>query len=152
MQKGLQVTVCLVCTILVHCHTVILKSMATMDGTTRVVFVTNALGMGVHFAGVNTVIHYGAPHRLDDYLQESDRAGRTGEQATSTIYWCLSDAPKYKEPKNKRMEETLAVRSYLENTKECRRRQLLRYFDQSQEHANRETFNPLCCDVCRDKK
>ena len=107
-----------------HNKAVILKSMAELDGTTRVVFATNALGMGVHFAGVNTVIHYGAPNSLDDYLQESGRAGRNGEQATSTIYWCPSDAPKYKELKNKRMEEILAVRSYLENIDECRRYQL----------------------------
>ena len=73
--------------------------MAVQDGITRVVFATNALGMGVHFVGVNTVIHSGAPHSLDDYLQESGRAGRTGEQATSTIYWCSSDAPKYVEAK-----------------------------------------------------
>ena len=73
--------------------------MAALDGTTRVVFATNALGMGVNFAAVNTVIHFGAPNSLDDYLQERGRAGRTGEQATSTIYWCSSDAPKYIEAK-----------------------------------------------------
>ena len=61
--------------------------MAILDGTTRVVFATNALEMGMHFAGVNTVIHYGAPHNLNDYLQGSGRAGRTGEQTTSTMYW-----------------------------------------------------------------
>ena len=38
----------------------------------------------MHFAEVNTVIHYGAPHSLDDYLQERGRAGKTGEQAIST--------------------------------------------------------------------
>ena len=135
-----------------HNKAVILKSMEALDGTIRVVFATNALGMGVNFAGVNTVIHYGAPHSLDDYLQESGRGGRTGEKATSTIYWCASDAKKYKEAKNKRMEETLAVRLYLENTTECRRHQLLRYFNQTEEHADNETLNPLCCDVCRDKK
>ena len=135
-----------------HNKAVILKSMAALDGTTRVVFATNALGMGVHFVGVNTVIHYGAPHSLDDYLQESGRAGRTGEQATSTIYWCASDAPKYKEAKNQHMEEILAVRLYLENVTECRRHQLLKYFDQSQEHANKDTLNELCCDVRMNKK
>ena len=78
-----------------HIKAVILKSMEALDGT-RVVFATNALGMGMNFAGVNTVIHYGAPHSLDDYLQESGRDGRTGEKATSTIYWCASDAKKYR--------------------------------------------------------
>ena len=38
-----------------HNKAVILKSMAALDGTTRVVFATNALGMGVHFVEVNTV-------------------------------------------------------------------------------------------------
>lgn len=38
------------------------KTMEAMDETTRVVFATNALGMGVNFGGVNTVIHYGTPH------------------------------------------------------------------------------------------
>ena len=83
--------------------------MAVPDGTIRVVFATNALGMGVHFSGVNTVIHYGAPNSLDDYLQESGRAGRNGEQATSTIYWCPGDAPKYNKLKNQHMEEVVAV-------------------------------------------
>ena len=108
--------------------------------------------MAAYGVGVNTLIHYGAPHSLDDYLQESGRAGRTGEQATSTIYWCASDAPKYKEAKNQHMEEILAVRLYLENVTECRRHQLLKYFDQSQEHANKDTLNELCCDVCMNKK
>ena len=133
-----------------HNKAVMLKSMAVLGGTIRAVSATNALGMGVHFVGVNTVIHYGAPHSLDDYLQESGRAGRTGEQATPTIYWYSSDTPKYQEAKNRRMEEVLAVRSYLENTAECGRHQLLKYFDQSQEHANK-TLNELCCDVCMNE-
>ena len=127
---------------------IIQKSMANICGTTRVVFATNALGMGVHFLGVNTIIHYGAPNSIDDYYQESGRAGRDGEQATSTIYWCPSDAPRYKELKNKHMEDVIVVRSYLENTKECRRKQLLLYFGCHEE--DKQTLNILCCDVCKN--
>lgn len=132
-----------------HNKAVILKSMAVPDGTIRVVFATNALGMGVHFSGVNTVIHYGAPNSLDGYFQESGRMGRNGEQATSTIYWCPGDAPKYNKLKNQHMEEVVAVRSYLENTEDCRRSQLLTYFEQV--NKQKQSLNPLCCDVCKDK-
>ena len=51
-----------------HNKDIILKSLAVPHGTTRVVSATNALGMGVHFEGVNVIIHYGAPRSLDDYL------------------------------------------------------------------------------------
>ena len=49
----------------------ILTSMCSPDGIVRVVFATIALGMGVNFASLNTIIHYGAPSSLDDYFQES---------------------------------------------------------------------------------
>ena len=49
------------------------------DGTVRVVFVTTALGMGVNFVGLRATIHCGAPRSLDDYFQESGRAGRAGQ-------------------------------------------------------------------------
>lgn len=105
--------------------------------------------MGVHIVGVNCVIHYGAPKSLDDYFQESGRGGRDGGQATSTIYWSPADAPRYKEVKNEQMNETLKVRTYLENREECRRVQLLRYFDEDKAHVL--PFNPNCCDVCIEK-
>ena len=37
--------------------------------------------MGVNLAALNRIVHYGAPHSLDDYFQECGRAGRSGEQA-----------------------------------------------------------------------
>ena len=54
-----------------HNKDVIMHSMTKEDGVVRVVFATMALGMGVNFAGLNTIIHYGAPHCVDDYFQES---------------------------------------------------------------------------------
>ena len=62
-----------------HNKEVIMKSMVKPDGTVRAVFATNALGMGVDFLGLITVLHYGAPCSLEDYFQECGRAGRSGE-------------------------------------------------------------------------
>ena len=52
-----------------------------------------AFGMGLNFNILTCTIHYGAPCSLDDYFQESGRAGRGGKQSTSTIYWAPSDIP-----------------------------------------------------------
>ena len=80
-----------------HIKDIIMNSLADPWGKIRVVFATDALGMGVNLADVNRVVHYGAPRSLEDYFQESGRGGRTGEQAYSTIYWSCKDAPKYKD-------------------------------------------------------
>lgn len=102
--------------------------MSDASGVVRVAFATVALGMGVNFADLNRIIHYGAPRSLDNYLQECGRAGRSGDQAYSTIYWCPRDAPMYKDLSDQYKQEITLVRQYLENTETCRRVQLLKYF------------------------
>lgn len=112
-----------------HNKQVILKSLVKSDGVVRVVFATTALGIGVDFVGLNTIIHYGAPHSLDDYFQESGRAGRSSASATSTVYWQPIDAPLRKDSNKPHDVEVNLVRSYLENCEGCRRCQLIDYFD-----------------------
>ena len=132
-----------------HNKDVVLKSMTEEAGIVRVVFATTALGMGVNFLGLYSTIHYGAPRLLDDYFQESGRAGRDGKQASSMIYWVPSDAPNKKDLKNPRNLEVVAVRQYLENVKDCRRCQLLRYFDPELITSLPRRDLTKCCDVCK---
>lgn len=130
---------------------VVMESMGRADGTCRVVFATMALGMGVNFAGLYATIHYGAPRSLEDYFQESGRAGRDGSDSTSTIYWTPRDAPRRDAPQTHQQREVLAVRQYLEDESTCRRYMLLEYFDSNLAkkllHENRQR----CCDNCRKK-
>lgn len=129
-----------------HNKQVIQRSMLDANGVVRIVFATIALGMGVNMVGVNTIWHYGAPSTLDDYLQESGRAGRSGDQAKSIIFWKPADAPLHKDLSIASNVAIAAVRHYLENTTECRRIQLLRHFELNNTTA---TCNALtCCDVC----
>ncbi len=131
-----------------HNKGVIMESMGKADGTVRVVFATMALGMGVNFVGLCTTIHYGAPRSLDDYFQESGRAGRNGEASTSTIYWMPRDAPCSSQTfQDHRQAEATAVRRYLDDTTTCRRYMLLQYFDSNLlVRISRES----CCDNCRN--
>ena len=81
-----------------HNKDVIVKSISEAKGIVRVEFATVALGMGVNLAALNRIVHYGAPRSLDDYFQECGRAGRSGEQAFSIVFWCPPDAPKTYSP------------------------------------------------------
>ena len=126
---------------------VILSSLSHPQGTVRVVFATMALGMGVNFKDLTSIVHYGAPRSLEDYFQESGRAGRGGELSTSTIYWSPSDVPNRKNKSNPRNIELDIVRGYLLTT-ECRRQHLLQYFDPSLMAPSDQSF---CCDNCEAK-
>ena len=103
--------------------------MLIADGKVRIVFATVALGMGVNIVDVNTTWHYGAPSTLDDYLQESGRAGRSGNQATSIVFWKPVNAPLHKDCSSSLNASVAAVRHYLQNTTTCRRMQLLKYYE-----------------------
>ena len=93
-----------------HNKEVIMTSMSEQDGVVRVVLATIALGMGVNSSGLTCTIHYGAPCSLDDYFQESGRAGRGGERSTSTIYWVPLDVPVRQDLSDPRNAEVAVVR------------------------------------------
>lgn len=131
-----------------HNKDVIFHSMQKPDGVVRIVFATVALGMGINFAALNTTMHYGAPSTIEDYFQESGRVERSGEQGISIVFWKPSDAPNYKDTSKPRHAELAAVRRYLENKEECRRCQLLHYFDPELVASLPPRDLALCCDVC----
>lgn len=131
-----------------HIKEHILNSMCSHDGVVRILFATIAIGMGVNFSDLNHIIHYGAPSSLDDYFQESGRSGRSGEQAKSIVYWQPHDCPMRENLSNPHDAEVAAVRRYVENCGECRRVQLIRYFDPELVKSLPKLDSLLCCDVC----
>jgi ATP-dependent DNA helicase RecQ len=57
----------------------------------QVIVATNAFGMGIDKPNVRTVIHSQLPENLENYYQESGRAGRNGEKAFAVILTSPSD-------------------------------------------------------------
>jgi superfamily II DNA helicase RecQ len=56
-----------------------------MEGRSRVIAATNALGLGVDLPDIRVVIHAGQPQKLRDYSQESGRVGRDGKSSEAII-------------------------------------------------------------------
>jgi ATP-dependent DNA helicase RecQ len=56
-----------------------------MEEKVQVMVATNAFGMGIDKANVKTIIHLHLPQNLENYYQETGRAGRDGEKAFAVL-------------------------------------------------------------------
>jgi len=112
-----------------------------IEGKSRVIVGTNALGLGIDVADVRLVLHVGGIFNLLDYGQESGRAGRDGKRSEARVLVTEEKTSKYKNTEERLMWEYL-------QTESCRRIKLDQYMD-----GNLETVECVegqeACDNCR---
>jgi len=116
-----------------------------MNGKIRIVVATTAFGMGINKSDVRAVIHYGMPLSVDNYFQQTGRAGRDGKKALCVLFWVKADLGilrLLRIPK----ETVETMRKYCVDSSSCRRRRLLDHFDEKIQTAR--VCQEEKCDVC----
>ena len=119
----------------------VLSQFHKKDSNLRVVFATVAFGMGVDIPDIERVVHFGGPRGLEQFSQESGRAGRDGRSAISLVYYSGNDVAK-----SKCSDE---VRQFCKSDN-CLRETLHTYFKLENTTTTPDKPTPLCkcCSVC----
>jgi ATP-dependent DNA helicase RecQ len=104
-----------------------------MTEKTPIMISTNAFGMGIDKSNVGIVVHFDVPFSIENYIQESGRAGRNEKKSFAVLLKNENDISIYKEQVKKGLPSLIEIKEV--------HRKLYQYFRISNGEINENSYN-----------
>ncbi|CAF3442463.1 unnamed protein product [Rotaria socialis] len=121
-----------------------------LQSKVHVICATIAFGMGIDKPDVRFVIHHSISKSIENFYQESGRAGRDDQQSHCILFFRFTDvfrlAPMaFADKSGNGLQNLYSMISYCLNESQCRRKLISKYFDEVWQSND---CNQMC-DICK---